>query len=58
MLFNNEIKCVFGIDESYQFILLFSLFFQLFIGSTVLFDTIHMSYCIISANFYLYLQYF
>ena len=25
---------------------------------TALFDTIHGSYCIISANFYLYLQYF
>ena len=26
--------------------------------STILFDIIHGSYCIISANFYLYLQYF
>ena len=27
-------------------------------GPTVLFDTIHRSYYIISANFYFYLQYF
>ena len=27
-------------------------------GPTTIFDTIHKSYCIILANFYLYLQYF
>ena len=27
-------------------------------GLTVFFDTIYGSYCLISANFYLYLQYF
>ena len=41
-----------------QFILLFSLFLLLFMGSAVLFDIIHKSYCTISVNFYLYLQYF
>ena len=30
----------------------------LFMSFTVLFDTIYGSYCIISTNFYLYLQYF
>ena len=30
----------------------------LFIGPIVLFDTIYKSHCTISANFYLYLQYF
>ena len=39
-------------------ILLFKLLLLLFMGSTALFDTIHESYCTISANFYLYLQYF
>ena len=33
------------------------LFLLLFMSSTALFGTIHGSYCIISANFYLYLQY-
>jgi len=27
-------------------------------GPTALFDTIHWSYCTISVNFYIYLQYF
>ena len=41
-----------------QFILLFSLFLLLFTNSIVLFDIIHEFHCTISANFYLYLQYF
>ena len=50
------IKCAFSLSLKSQFILLFSLFFLL--GPTALFDTIHGSHCTISANFYLYLQYF
>ena len=42
----------------YQLILLFSLFLLLFMSLTVLFGTIYGYHCIISANFYLYLQYF
>ena len=41
-----------------QPILLFSLFLLLFMSLTALFNTIHRSHCVISANFYLYLQYF
>ena len=41
-----------------QFILLFSLFLLLFTSSIVLFDIIHEFHYTISANFYLYLQYF
>ena len=41
-----------------QFILLFSLFLLLFTNSIVLFDIIHEFHYTISANFYLYLQYF
>ena len=50
--------CVFGSKLKNQLILLFSLFLQLFMGSTVLFGTIHGSYYTISTNFYLYLLYF
>ena len=50
--------CVFGSKLKNQLILLFSLFLQLFMGSTVLFGTIHRFHCIISVNFYFYLQYF
>ena len=46
------------IDYILQLILLFNLFLLLFIGPTALFSTIHGSHCTISANFYLYLQYF
>ena len=35
-----------------------NLFFLLFMGFVVLFDTIHESHYTISANFYIYLQYF
>ena len=35
-----------------------NLFFLLFMSSTALFCTIHESYCTISTNIYLYLQYF
>ena len=41
-----------------QFILLFSLFLLLFTSSIVLFDIIYECYYTISADFYLYLQYF
>lgn len=41
-----------------QLILLFDLLLLLFISSTVFFGTIHESYCIISVNFNIYLQYF
>ena len=49
---------MFGKNYFCQLILLFGLFFLPFMGSTALFSTIHGSHCIISANFYLYLQYF
>ena len=55
---NLEIKCAFGMDYFGQLILLFSLFLLLFIGLIALFGTIHGFHCTISANFYLYLQYF
>ena len=42
----------------YQFILLFSLFFVLFMGPTALFGIIHVYNYVISANFFLYLRYF
>ena len=45
-------------DWSCQLILLFNLFFLLFMSSTALFCTIYGSYCTISTNIYLYLQYF
>ena len=51
-------KIVFGIGLKNQLILLFSLFLLLFTGFTIFFDTIHESYCIISVDFYIYLQYF
>ena len=56
-LFNSS-KRLFGKKYFCQLILLFSLFLLLFMGPIVLFGTIHRSHCIISANFYLYLQYF
>ena len=52
------IKCVFGKKYFYQLILLFNLFLLLFMGPNAFFDTIHGSHGTISANFYLYLQYF
>ena len=53
-----HIKCVFGSSLKNQLILLFNLFFLLFMNPTALFDTIYGFRCTISANFYLYLQYF
>ena len=41
-----------------QLILLFNLFLLLFISLTAFFGIIYESHCTISANFYLYLQYF
>ena len=52
------IRCPFGKDYFCQLILLFSLFLLLFIGLIALFYNIYEYRCIISANFYLYLQYF
>ena len=48
-------KCLFGTTYFCQLILLFSLFLLLFMSPTALFCTIHEPYCVISANFYLYL---
>ena len=39
-----------------QLILLFHLFLLLFMRAITLFSIIHGPYCIISANFYIYLQ--
>ena len=50
--------CVFGKNNFCQLILLYILFLVLFMGLTALFDTIHGPHCTISANFYIYLQYF
>ena len=60
-LFENSIlnwltKCVFDSKLKSQLILPFNLFLLLFMGLTTLFSTIHGSYCIISTNFYVYLQ--
>ena len=51
-------KCAFGSKLKSQLILLFSLFLLLFMDHIALFGTIYGSHCFISANFYLYLQYF
>ena len=51
-------KYVFGKNYFCQLILLLSLFFILFMSPTTSFGTIYRSHCTISANFYLYLQYF
>ena len=51
-------KCVFDKNYFCQFILLFSLFLLLFMGSAALFDIIYGFHCTISTNIYLYLQYF
>ena len=48
----------FGYQWKVKIIFLFSLFLLLFIDPTVLFVIIHKLYCTISANFYIYLQYF
>ena len=55
---NKMSKCVFGSKLKRQLILLFSLFLLLFMSPTALFGAIHGSHYTISANFYLYLQYF
>ena len=52
-----NIKDVFGFKLKNQFILLFSLFLLLFMGSITLFSIIYASHTIWT-NFYLYLQYF
>ena len=61
--YRNEIsflwpKCAFGFKLKSQFILLFNLFLLLFINPTALVGIIYGTYYTISANFYLYLQYF
>ena len=50
----------FVFDKNYfrQFILLFNLILLLFMSLIAFFDTIYESHCIMSINFYLYLQYF
>ena len=45
-------------DYFCQLILLFNLFLLLFMSFTAFFGTIHRFHCTISANFYIYLQYF
>ena len=52
------VKCAFGNTYFCQLILLFNLFLLLFMGLTVLIDTIHGLHYTFSTNFYLYLQYF
>ena len=51
-------KCSSGKGLKMKIISLFSLLLLLFMDFTVLFGTAHRYYCIISTNFYLYLQYF
>ena len=51
-------QCAFGKNNFCEIILLFSLFLLLFMGFTTLFGIIYGYHCAISANFYLYLQYF
>ena len=46
-----QTSSAFSISLKNQLFLLFSLFLLLFMGIIVLFDTIHESYCIISATF-------
>ena len=58
ILLYNEIQCVFGFNLKSHLILLFNLFLLLFMSPIALFGIIHESYCTISTNFYLYLQYF
>ena len=50
--------CAFSSSLKNQFILLFSLFLLIFMGPTIFFNIIHGFHCIISTNFYFYLQYF
>ena len=50
--------CPFDKDYFCQLILLFSLFLLLFMDLTALFNTTYGFHYTISANFYLYLQYF
>ena len=45
-------------DYFCQLILLFNLFLLLLMSFTAFFGTIHGFHCTISANFYIYLQYF
>ena len=53
-----HIKSPFGKNYFCRLILLFNLFFLLFMSLTALFGTIHGFHYTISANFYLYVQYF
>ena len=53
-----KLRCAFEMDYFCQLILLFSLFLLLFMDLTTFFGIIHESHYTISANFYLYLQYF
>ena len=58
VILSKDYKCSFGKNYFCQLILLLSLFFILFMSPTTSFGTIYRSHCTISANFYLYLQYF
>jgi len=51
-------KCPFGSSLKGQLISLFSPFLLLVIGNIAFFSTIHWFHYTISANFYIYLQYF
>ena len=57
-IYYNNMKCELSKNYFCQLILLFSLVLLLFMSFTAIFDTIYESYCTISTNFYLYLQYF
>ena len=54
----SHINCAFGSKLKNQFILLFSLFLQLFVGPIGIFGTIYEFHRTILVNFYLYLPYF
>ena len=56
--FQMDPKCPFGSSLKSQLISLFSSFLLLFIGNITLFSTSHGFHYTISANFYIYLQYF
>ena len=57
-LIHMHAKCAFGMNYFCQLILLLNLFLLLFMDPTTLFGIFYRSYNTISANFYLYLQYF
>ena len=58
VILSKDYECLFSKNYFCEFILLFSLFLLLFIGLTHFFDIIYESHYTITANFYIYLQYF